>query len=102
MANLTQTPTTLLSALSVLGNKNSVKIGNNTKLEKSGANVIATLHGHTIVEYTEDATLATWAGYATSTTRDRLNQLTNGRFNIKGGVPHLNGEPVSARGYYEV
>lgn len=102
MAKLTQTPTTLIRALTVLGDKDSVKIGHNTKLEKSGANVVATLHGHTIVEYTEDATFANWAGYVTNTTRDRLNQLTNGRFNIKGGVPHLNGEPVSAYGYHEV
>lgn len=102
MAKLTQTPTTLIRALTVLGDKDSVKIGRNTKLEKSGANVVATLHGHTIVEYTEDATFANWAGYVTRATQDRLNQLTNGRFNIKDGVPYLNGDPVSAYGYYEV
>ena len=102
MAKLTHTPRNFSQAVAALGNRSSRTIGNNTKLERSGESVIATLHGNTIVEYTEEGTFATWAGYASSTTRDRLNQLTDARFNIKGFAPHVNGVEVSAYDLVEV
>lgn len=102
MANLTHTPRNFGQADKALGARNTLTIGNNTKLERRDGSIVATLHGNTIVEYTEDVTFASWAGYTTSTTRDRLNQLTNGSFNIRQRTPHLNGQPVMATGLYEV
>lgn len=102
MATLTHTPRNFGQAEKALGGRNTRVIGNNTKLERRDGSIIATLHGNTIVEYTEDVTFATWAGYASSTTRDRLNQLTNATFNIKNFTPHMNGQPVGAYERYEV
>lgn len=102
MANLTHTPRNFGQADKALGARNTRVIGNNTKLERRGGSIFATLHGNDIVEYTEDVTFATWAGYASSTTRDRLNQLTNATFNIKNFTPHMNGQPVGAYERYEV
>lgn len=100
MANLTATPKDLTAAIAALGGKNSRKIGNNTVLSlevtPKGRSVVATLHGHRIVRYELDGTFVTWAGYTTSTTRDRLNQLSPARFNIAGRLPHIDGEEVTS------
>lgn len=102
MATLTHTPRNFGQADKALGSRSTRVIGNNTKLERRDGSIIATLHGNTIVEYTEDVTFATWAGYTSSTTRDRLNQLTNASFNIRQFTPHMNGQPVDSYGKYEV
>ena len=99
MATLTATPANLTEAIAALKGKDRVKIGNNTELRveitPAGRSIVATLHGHRIVRYELDGTFASWAGYATSTTRDRLNQLARpARFNIAGRLPHIDGEEV--------
>lgn len=95
MANLTSTPRNFDSALSALAGRSERKIGNNTWLTKAADDCIyATLHGNAIVKYTPEATYGTWAGWASNTTRDRLNQLTGGRWNISKGRGCFNGEPV--------
>lgn len=102
MANLKFTPRNLAEALRALGARTSLVIGNNTSLELSGdrTEVYATLHGNRIVRYDKDGVSVSWAGWASSTTRDRINQLSNVRANISKGEPHLNGECVSAFGWY--
>jgi hypothetical protein len=103
MAKLEIRPTDFDSATKALNGRSSRRIGNNTELRKTSCgNVVATLHGHEIVEWTPEGTYATWAGYATSTTRDRLNQLAPGRFNIKDREPRYNGLPVSSREWIRV
>jgi hypothetical protein len=98
MATLTATPKDLTAAIAALKGKDRVKIGNNTELRlevtPKGRSVVATLHGHRIVRYEIDGVYASWAGYTTSTTRDRLNQLAPARFNIAGRLPHIDGEEV--------
>ena len=102
MAQLTHTPSILPQAEQALAGKTSRRIGNNTNLVKEDTNIIATLHGNPIVRYTEDVVFASWAGYVTNTTRDRLNQLTSRKFSIKNGQPLVDGQPVSAYDWYEV
>lgn len=94
MATLTNTPSSLDSALNVLKGRASRKIGHNTELRAVGGEVFATYHGNPIVRYATDGIYATYAGWATSTTTNRLNQLAPARFNIKGREPHINGEKL--------
>lgn len=93
MSNLTLSPAplTFQQATDALGSRDSMKIGHNTRLERRGADVYATYHGNDIVRYSADGVFASWAGWATSTTSNRLNKLTQGRFNIYKGEPQING-----------
>lgn len=103
MATLTARPTNLDDALRTLGNKSRRKIGNNTELiTDADGSVYALLHEHKIVRYAVDGVYASWAGYPTSTTRDRLNQLAPARFNIAGRLPHIDGEEVSSLEWVKV
>lgn len=95
MANLKFTPKSYEEAQKVLAFRNSVVIGHNTLLEQSGNHEItASYHGNDIVRYTPEGVFASWAGWATSTTANRLNQLAPARFNIKNRQPQINGETV--------
>lgn len=104
MSNLTlkANPTSFEAAVKALGNKDTVTIGHNTKLVREGENIYATYHDNQIVEYSKDGVMATWAGWATPTTANRLNKLTNGRFNISKREPHVNGEKVSSYDWIKV
>lgn len=106
MANLTATPKTLNAAIAALGGRDRLKIGNNTELRvevtPAGKSVVATLHGHRIVRYELDGVFVSWAGYTTSTTRDRLNQLSSARCNIAGRLPHVDGEEVRSTEWVRV
>jgi hypothetical protein len=101
-AKLSPAPHTYSQAKDALGNKSRRTIGHNTELIQNADGIYALYHGNKIVRYTPDGVFATWAGWATSTTRDRLNQLTTGRFNIKAREPHINGEEVSAFDWVEI
>lgn len=95
MATLKHTPQSYDSAATVLGFRDSMVIGHNTELHREDENtIIATYHGNKIVRYTKDGVYASWAGWATSTTRDRLSQLAPARFNIKNREPQINGETL--------
>lgn len=95
MAQLTITPRNLSEARQALGGYSSKVIGNNTELRDLGTSVVATLHGNHIVRYTEDAVEATWAGWPSHITQDRLNQLASpARFSVRGGLGHVDGEEV--------
>ena len=96
MSNLTLSPAplTFQQAVDALGGRDSRKIGHNTLLERRGAEVVATYHNNDIVRYSADGVFASWAGWATSTTSNRLNKLTQGRFNIKNREPQVNGVTV--------
>lgn len=103
MATLAATPKDYSEALEALQGKASRKIGNNTYLEDGGPYIAATLHGHTIVRYWKDGRVeASWQGYGTSTTRDRLNQLTRGRWQIRQFATCLNGSEVDAYTWHAV
>lgn len=102
MAQLTVSPTNLSEARAALAGWSSVKIGNNTELRDLGTHVVATLHGHHIVRYTEEAVEATFAGYVTKTTADRLNGLVSVPCNIKGGEGYIDGEEVMASEWVQV
>ncbi|UDL16714.1 hypothetical protein SEA_ATUIN_321 [Arthrobacter phage Atuin] len=101
-ATLSPAPLTFSQAQDALGSKSRRKIGHNTELVRDGEKIYATYHGNEIVEYSEAGVMATWAGWATSTTRDRLNKLTTGRFNIKNREPHINGQPVGWSDWVEI
>lgn len=101
-AKLSPAPLTFSQAVDALGGKRSRKIGHNTELVRQGEEIFATYHGNKIVRYSEAGVFATWAGWASSTTRDRLNKLTTASFNIKQYAPHMNGKPVDSSEWYEV
>jgi hypothetical protein len=102
-AKISPAPLSYSQAADALGSKSRRTIGHNTELVRNGeTEIVATYHGNKIVRYSKDGVFASWAGWATSTTRDRLNQLTTGRFNIKNREPHVNGEPVSAYDWVEI
>jgi hypothetical protein len=89
---LKATPVDYKSAMEILKGRESVSIGHNTRLEYSNGDVYATYHGNAIVRYDSDGSVwASWAGYATPTTANRLNKLSPGRFNIKNREPQVNG-----------
>lgn len=97
MATMQVTPTDHVSALKALAGKSTRKIGHNTALELADdGSVFATYHGNRIVHYAADGVRATYAGWATSTTTNRLNQLAPARFNIKAREPYINGEEVNS------
>lgn len=97
------TPQSYEAALKVLDGRESMVIGHNTRLEAGGhGDIHATYHGNKIVSYSDEGVYASWAGWTSSTTTNRLNMLTPGRFNIKNFTPHLNGEPVSASDWHKV
>jgi hypothetical protein len=102
-AKISPAPLSYSQAADALGTKTERTIGHNTKLIRVAPDCIrATYHGNAIVEYTPDAVMATWAGWGTATTRDRLNQLTTGRFNIKDRRPHTNGKEVDPYAWVEI
>ena len=95
MANLKFAPKSYEEAEKVLNFRDSLVIGHNTKLEWSGNHEItASYHDNDIVRYTPEGVHVSWAGWATSTTANRLNQLAPARFNIKNRQPQINGETV--------
>ena len=60
----------------VLGSRESRTIGNNTVAHRYGAMIVVALHGHRIVElYPYRMVRVSNAGYATVTTRERINQF---------------------------
>lgn len=102
-AKISPAPLSYSQAAEALGSKSEMTIGHNTKLVRVAPDTIrATYHGNEIVEYTPDAVMASWAGWGTSTTRDRLNKLTTGSFNIKNRRPHINGVEVSPYDWHEI
>lgn len=101
-AKISPAPLSYSQALDALAGKSRRKIGHNTELVNEGGIVYALYHGNRIVEYTEESVFASWAGWGTATTRDRLNKLTTGRFNIKNRRPHTNGVEVSPYDWTEI
>jgi hypothetical protein len=106
MANLTATPRNFTEAIAALKGKDWAKIGYATELRMEvtpkGRSVAATLHGNKIVRYTMDGTYASWAGFATPTTADRLRQLTGVPAYVKGGEAYLDGEETAPRGWVKL
>jgi hypothetical protein len=95
MANLKFTPQSHEDAAKALGFRDSLVIGHNTELRRLGdGSIVATYHGNSIVRYTTEGVFATYAGWATSTTTNRLNQLAPARFNIKNRQPQINGKTL--------
>jgi len=105
MSNLTlkHSPKSYEAALKVLDGRESMTIGHNTRLEAGGhGDIHATYHGNKIVSYSDEGVYASWAGWSTSTTANRLNKLTDGSFNIKGREPHVNGQRVDSTDWVKV
>lgn len=106
MANLTATPRNLTEAIDALKGKDWAKIGYATELvvevTPKGRSIAATLHGNKIVRYTLDGTYASWAGWATPTTADRIRQLTGVPAYVKGGEAYLDGEETPANGWVKL
>lgn len=95
MANLKYTPKSFNEAEAVLTFRDRVVIGHNTELiREDHGTIVATYHGNRIVRYTPEGVYASYAGWATNTTTNRLNQLAPARFNIKNREPQINGETV--------
>lgn len=95
MANLKFSPKSLSEAETALSFADRKVIGHNTELvRQSDGSIVATYHGNKIVRYTPEGVYASYAGWATNTTTNRLNQLAPARFNIKNREPQINGETV--------
>ena len=99
MAKLKATPKSYAEALRVLGDKQSVRLGNNTYLEAIAERVYSEgripeeritiavrLHSTYIVKfYEDDRTVLYSGGYRTVTTKERINHFIKGRiFQAKG------------------
>lgn len=86
MAKLKATPKNFVEAQQVLGTKSSVRLGNNTFLERVQEDesfnlmIVVRLHRTNIVQFHSDGrvTLHT-GGYYTVTTKERINQFIKGR-----------------------
>lgn len=104
MSNLSlkHSPKTFEQAEQALGGRDSLIIGHNTRLQRGDGVIYATYHHNEIVEYAPSGVMASWAGWATSTTANRLNKLTHGSFNIKQRSPHVNGERVDSTDWVRV
>lgn len=97
------TPQSFEAAVRTLDGRDGMVIGHNTRLETSyDGDVYATYHGNRIVRYSPEGVFASWAGWTSNTTTNRLNMLAPARFNIKNFTPHLNGEPVESSGWHKV
>ena len=59
----------------LLGNRQSIKIGNNTTAERHDDEIVVRLHGHQIVSLQPDCLMFSLAGYGTVTTRERVNHF---------------------------
>ena len=79
MAKMKATPKTYADAIEVLRGRDSVRLGNNTYLERCDGFVGVRLHGTYVVRFHENGavTLHT-GGYHTSTTKDRINEFITG------------------------
>jgi len=73
------------SADKALGGKDSLVIGNNTKLvRRAGGSISVLLHGNRIVTYRQNGDVqVSSAGWKTSTTKDRLNRYTDSSTDVK-------------------
>lgn len=87
MAKLKATPKNFEQARKVLGDKGSIRLGNNTYLELNGEHVIAVrLHQTDIVKFYDDGRVTLYAGkWRTVTTKDRLNEFTTAYVFQTGG-----------------
>lgn len=97
-------PTTLEEAQAALDGNSRVLICNNTYLV-AGVNghVFAEYHGNRIGHYTEHGLYASWAGWGTSTTTTRLNQLFPGHgFTVKKGEGYVDGEETGLTDWVKV
>lgn len=95
MATLKFTPKSFEEAEKALGFRDRMVIGHKTELHREDGNtIVATCFGNKIVRYSPEGVSVSWAGWATTTTANRLNQLAPARFNIKNREPQINGETV--------
>lgn len=60
-----------------LGDQSSLKIGNNTYLQKRGENIAVQLHSTDVITFEPDGhMILDTGGYRTTTTKDRINRYT--------------------------
>ena len=88
MAKLKATPKNYAEALIVLAGRESVRLGNNTYLERDSVEcIVVRLHQTDIVNFFADGrvTLHT-GGYRTVTTKERMNQFITGKIYQKAGA----------------
>ena len=82
MAKLKATPKTYEQAVAALGGRESVKLGNNTYLERASDNtaIFVRLYATDIVTFFLDGRITLRTGcYRTATTKDRINEFVAGR-----------------------
>ena len=61
------------------------------------------LYGYKIIKRTPDGLIqASWAGWPTATTRERLKNIADADCSIKGGEPLMNNEVVNPHDWYAV
>ena len=67
----------------LLGDKDRVKVCNNTTVARQMWSLAVELLGHTIVRYCDDSTIRIYSrGYMTATTKKRINQCISSRYNV--------------------
>ena len=81
MATLSFTGKTFDEADKFLGSKDEKKIGNNTVLHRirDGKEIAVSLHNTDVVVFFQNGTRGLYSGgYYSTTTKERINQFTNG------------------------
>ena len=80
MAKLKAAPKNFAEANQILGNRGSIRLGNNTYLLRQDLqNITVRLHDTDIVRFHADGRVNLFtAGYRTVTTKDRINQFIAG------------------------
>ena len=80
MAKLKATPKNYAEAQAVLASRGSVRLGNNTYLERHFCGIAVRLHNSNIVMFHEDGRVVLFSGgYRTVTTKERINHFITGR-----------------------
>lgn len=96
MAKLKATPKSFTAAAQVLNGRDSMRLGNNTYLEKHFCGIAVRLHSTNIVMFHEDGRVALFTGgYYTVTTKERINQFISGRVYQKKHVWYYVGHDVN-------
>ena len=79
--------------------------GNTALVRDSNGESILSLHGNPIAKFKAGESIpyaVSWAGWVTHTTASRLNCLRGVSANIRNFPPHINGNPVGERGWYDL
>ncbi len=97
MAKLKATPKNYTQAVEALNGKQSIRLGNNTYLERHFCGIFVRLHSTNIVLFHENGCVCLFTGGCrTVTTKDRINEFIDGHIYQSAGEWYYtapNGQP---------